>query len=305
MITIYKKNGNEVLQELPSFEEGSWIYVENPTDAEMDSLVEKFFLEKGLLSDAVDPYEVPRVEVEGGITYIFLRFARGEEDKIATVPFLVAMNSDFIVTVSRDRAPFITKFLEGKIEFSTTQRLRFFLRFLTEITATYHHAFTQINRKVRGISVNIDRISNQDIIQFVTFENILNDFNSSLSPMSMGLKAIIHDKIFTLTHSERDFLQDIILSDDQLIQTCAANIKMIANIRGAYSTIMTNNLNHVMKFLTVVAVVLTPAVIISSLYGMNVALPFDDSPFAFLIIIGVIVVISVFLLGIFIAKRWL
>lgn len=304
MITFYSKNGG-ALKELPSFEKGSWVYVENPTEEEMERLVKEFSLEKGLILDAVDPYEVPRIEIENSIAYVFMRVAWGEEDKITTAPFMAALNGEFFVTVSRVHLPFIPKFLEGKIEFSTTQKIKFFLRFLSEVSATYNHALTQINRKVRSISVNVERINNTDIIQFITFENILHDFNSSLSPMNDSLKMIIHDKIFPLIHLELDILKDIILSNDQLVKTCTANIRMIANIRGAYSTIMTNNLNQIIRFLTVVTVILTPSVIVTSFYGMNLALPFMHSPNAVWIVITVIFTTSIFLLGIFVAKRWL
>lgn len=306
MITIYQKTSKDKkIKTLEEFRPSSWICVENPTEEEMRDLVVRYSLEEGLLRDATDPHEVPRLEIEGGTIYIFARVPYGVDDHVSTVPFLIIIGSDVVFTFSQYPLPFFEKFLQEKIKFSTARHARLALQFLLEINAAYHQFLHNISRSIRSISVSIDRIENKNIIQFVTFEHILNDFISALVPMNEGLSALLHGKSPALHEEDTDLVKDFLLSNNQIIKLCSSHSKMIVNIRGAYSSIMTNNLNRIIKVLTVLTIVLTVPMIIASFYGMNVRLPLAGSDHAFWIIAGITGAVSLFLLGIFASKRWL
>lgn len=306
MITMYQKTSKDKkIKTLEEFKPSSWISVENPTEEEMRDLAARYSLEEGLLRDATDPHEVPRLEIEGGNVYIFVRVPYGIDDHVSTVPFLIIIGSDVMFTFSQYPLPFFEKFTQEKIKFSTAQHVRLALQFLLEINAAYHQFLHNISRSIRSISVSIDRIENQNIIQFVTFEHILNDFISALVPMNEGLSALVHGKSLSLHEEDTDLVKDFLLSNNQLIKLCSSHSKMIMNIRSAYSTIMTNNLNRIIKVLTVLTIVLTVPMIIASFYGMNVRLPLAESQHAFWIIVGLAAIVSGFLLGIFFSKRWM
>lgn len=305
MIKVYYKTVKDYKVNLLSeFRIGSWIYVENPTNKDFKYLSEKFFLDLGLLKDAIDPYEVPRLEIDKNIVYIFTRIPRLQE-RVTTEPFLIIIGEDFVITVCQKSFPLLEKFINNRINFTTTQKTKFLLQIFSEITATYNNYLTTISRNVRSISVQLEKIDNKDIIQFVNFESVLNDFLAALVPTNAILNNLLQGKILDLYEEDKDLIEDLLLGNNQLIELCKANLKNIVNIREAYSTIMTNNLNRVIKFLTALTIILTVPMIISSFYGMNVNLPFASSPIAFWGISLTTLIVAIILLLIFFKKRWL
>lgn len=305
MITIFQKTVKDVeLKKLSEFRVGSWVYVENPSPEEVLTLTSQFGLEEGYLKDALDPYEVPRVEMEESGAYFFTRLPFQENDHVITAPMLIVIGTDFLMTVSQRPLPFLEKFLSGRVAVTTTQKMKFFLQIVQEINSLYSKFVTAISKNVRAMSVNVERISNKDIVQFVTFEGALNDFMGALVPSNVMLSNLLSGKTLQLYEEDKDLIEDLSLHAGQLVELCKSSLKTIVNIREAYSTIVTNNLNRVIKFLTALTILLTVPTMIASLYGMNVPLPLMDSPFAFWVILGSILGISGVLLWVFSRNRW-
>jgi magnesium transporter len=306
MVNIYYKSVKDNRLDISDkFRPGSWIYVENPTDDEIKSLRKKLNLKSGLVKDALDPNEVPRMEVDKKIIYIFTRAPYSDGGKIFTVPVLLMVGDDFVVTVARKSLPFLQKFTNGRVNFYTTQKTKLFLQLFAEINSSFNEQLTNINRRVRAMTSNLEKITNEDIIQFVNLEGYLNDFIAALNPTNSILNNILSGKFLKLYEEDKDLTEDLLLANGQFIESSNAILKNIVNTREAYSTIITNNLNRVIKILTALTIILTIPTVISSIYGMNVALPFADSPFAFFLVVGTAFVISAVLLFIFIKNNWL
>ncbi len=306
MITFYHRTVKEPeLRELGGFQVGAWIDVEKPTDVELDRLSQEFNLERSLLGDAIDPYEVPRVEVEGKITYVFTRVPKNDGEETSTTPLLVALGPDFVLTITREHIPFLKAFRTGGKSFYTTQKIKLFLQLFFQIMHTYNSFLVGINKRVRAVSVNVERVQNREIMQFVRFESTVNDFLAALVPTNALLQNLLSGKYFRLYEEDEDLVEDLQLANVQLIELGKTTLTTIVNIRDAYSTIMTNNLNRVIKLLTALTIVFTIPTMIASFYGMNVPLPFSDSPSAFWLIIGFVALISVAILGLFARNRWL
>lgn len=306
MITIYYKTIKEQrLQTLDRFKTGSWIAVESPTEDELDMLANDLSLDRALLGDAVDPYEVPRVEREGGVTYVFTRVPFQEEMQTTTTPLLIAVGKNFILSVSRLPLPFLKKFQEGRVDFNTTQKTKLFLQIFSEINTTYSSFINNIARRVRGVTVRLEGISNREIRQFVIFESSLNDFLAALVPTNTSLGNLLSGKFLQLFEQDHELVEDLTLSNRQLIELCQSNMRSISNIREGYSTIMTNNLNRVIKLLTALTIVLTIPTIVTSFYGMNVRLPLGGADDAYLIVLGIIILASAGILALFLKNRWL
>lgn len=306
MITIFQKSVRDnKVKKVNSFKVGTWVHVENPNDSEIKKLVEEHKLEHGHIKDALDPFEVPRLELEGKVAYIFTRLAQEEEGVATTTPFLVVIKDNALITISSRPLPFIKRFVESKIKFTTTQKTKLFLQIFSQINAAYNSQLTLINRQVRSTSVNLEDIDNKTIIKFVRYENILNDFLSALVPTNSILKNLLQGKTFQLYEDDKDLIEDLMLANEQLTELCRSNLKNIVNIRESYSTIMTNNLNRVIKMLTSITIVLTIPMIITGLYGMNVALPFSDNAWAFWIIILFTGITTATLLAFLNKNRWL
>lgn len=305
MITIYHKSLKEqALQTIPDVRLGSWVSVEKPTEEEVIKLSETLHLELGHLKDALDPFEVPRLEIENDTLYIFSRFPLFREGQVVTAPLLIVMGTDNFVTITNDPIPSFDRFIE-KTDINTTQKTKLFLQIFSHIILLYSNFVTSMSKQVRSTSINIERITNRDIVQLVHFEAVLNDFLGSLVPTAAILKNLLSGRHLKLFEQDKDLIEDLRLSSEQLMELSRSNLTNIVNIREAYSTIVTNNLNRVIKILTGLTIVLTVPMIITSAFGMNVRLPFAASPLAFWGILGATGIISTFILGTLIKNRWL
>lgn len=306
MIKIYHKAVREQgLSELQAFKVGSWVYVQDPTPEELNELETTYKLDRGLLGDALDPNEVPRLEHAEGVTYVFTRVPMREAKTIVTVPLLIGVGENFLITVCKKELPFLNRFLEGKVSFFTTQKSRLFTQLISEINLGYQAFLKEISREVRSVTVRFERIENRDIIRFVMFEGVLNDFIAALIPTNRILESILTGRYFKLYEQDQELTEDVFLANGQVMEACKSNLKTIMNFREAYSTIMTNNLNRVIKLLTSLTVVLAIPTMIASFFGMNVPLPFAESPYAFWGILGLTLPVAILALAIFMSKRWL
>jgi magnesium transporter len=306
MIAIYHKSIKDGgLRTLESFQSGSWIYAENPTVEELDKLAADFSLERDLLEDAKDLQEVPRQEIENDVIYIFTRIPYEDHLTSATIPILFVLGRDFVITITQQRPSFVEKFILGQVNFNTNQKTRLFIQLFHQINVEYNRSINSINRQVRGMHIQFQNITNEDIVRFVTFENALNDFLAALVPTSNILKDLLSGKHLKLHEKDGELVEDLFLANGQLIEICRSTLKNIFNIRNAYSTIMTNDLNRVIKLLTALTIILSVPTIIASIYGMNVVLPLAENNQAFWLIGGG-TIISVFVLFLLFKKnRWL
>ncbi len=305
MIKNYIKTLKEPqLKELDHFESGAWVFVENPSEKELRQLSEQFKLDIGLLKDAVDFYEVPRIEIEDNATFIYTQFPYEAGDTIVTIPALFVIGTDFFITVADKPFPHVQRFTEERIDFYTTHRTKLFLQLFSQINGSYNIFLHRIIRQIKSSRIKLEKITNKDVIKLVTHEEILNNFLSVLLPTSNVLKSILTGKFLRLFEEDKDLVEDLFLDIGQLMELCKSNLKNIGNIRDGYSTIMTNNLNSVIKLLTSLTVVLMVPNIISSMYGMNVSLPLSESPLAFFWISMMILLVSALVLILFISRRY-
>lgn len=296
---LYKNRKNIKLQLLSEYKMGAWISVENPTEQELLTLADRLHLELDILLDALDPFEVPRIEKEGGVTYIFARFAHKNDDKIVTSPVLIVVSDTFLITISLKALPFLDKFLQEKVEFYTTQKTKLLILLFIEMQKDYQRLVNAINKNIRNISLDLDQIDNKEILKIVKFETLFNDFLFGLEPMGIALKKFASGKFLKLYAEDEDLVEELLVDNEQLILLCKTNQKGILNLRESHYSVLSNNLNKTMKLLTSVTVILTIPTMVSSFFGMNVGLPFQENPLAFLLILAITLILSFGLLAFF------
>lgn len=304
MITIYYRNlRDKSLQIIDTFRVGVWIHIEEPTTEDLKKIKEQYDLDESLLIDATDPYEVPRMEVEEGINYIFTRYPSTKEKQITTSPILFIYGKDCFITIAKDKFPILEGFL--KSTFFTTQKTKLFLQLFAIINTSYSSHLHTISRQIQSSAYELEKISNKDIAQFVRYERVLSDFHLALIRTNTVLNNLLSHNYIRLYEEDRDLMEDLLLNNDQLIQLSKENLKSIVNIRDAYSTIITNNTNRVIRFFTSVTVILTIPTIIASIYGMNINLPFSSNPYAFMGVMIFIGLVSLGLVIMFLHNDWL
>ena len=301
---FFKSLRSEQVQELDKPKPGCWVYVEDPSEKEVDELAAKFNLTVGHLQDALDEDEMPRLEKEGEQSYIFVRFAGKDVDgELMTVPVLFIFGGNVVITVSRVRLPSLDGFMNGKISFATTQRAKLILLILQQIVEQYDVYISKTSKQIKLIRSRLrgHEINNQDFVDFVMIEDELNEFLSSLMPTNATLRRLLLGRYVPLFAEDQDIVEDLLLNNEQSIEACNSNMQSITHIREAYTSISSNNLNRTIKVLTILTVLIMLPSLFYGMYGMNVDLPFQGHAWTFLAIITFTILLNI--LVIFIARR--
>ena len=285
MIKYYYKSvtGTE-LTEIDEPRKGTWVYVEAPTDDEVVQLAKKFNLELGNLEDARDDDEMPRLERQDGQTYIYVRFAyRNSQGELSTMPLLIVFGGEYVVTVCRIRLPTLDHLMRGRTPFATTQRSKLVLLILSHISDQYDGFINRISRQIKSIRSRLRStgITNKDLLDFVTIEDDLNEFQASLQPTNAALRRLLVGKQLPLFDDDHDIVEDLLLNNEQSIEAIRSNLISVSNIREAYSAISSNNLNRTITLLTLATILVALPNVFFGMYGMNVPLPFQEASWAF------------------------
>lgn len=291
---FYKSLRSGALNEATEFKRGTWIYVEEPSESELAVLADRHKLEPGHLEDALDEDEQPRLEREGGQSYIFVRFAyKKPSGDVDTAPLLIIFGGEYVITVSKIHLPVLDWLQRGRVNFATTQRAKLVLLILSHISDQYDVFISQTSRKVKAIRSRLRStgITNQDFIDFATIEDELNEFLSALQPNNATLRRLLAGRHIPLFEEDQDLVEDLLLNNDQSVEGSKANLKSIDNIRGAYSAITANRLNQTLTILTIATLVISLPSFAMGIYSMNIRLPAQHTEWIFWAIMGFNVVL--------------
>jgi magnesium transporter len=309
MITNYHSSARS--RELSTIDEpktGAWVHAVQPTEKELDFLAESFHLDRDILTDATDIYEVPRVEVSDHSTYVFARYCHPEGQEIATEPILIVYTSGNIITIMRHNGTVLDQIINGRVPILTTQKTKTFLLMLEQINRSYRLQLNLVSKQVLQFRARLRRaeISSVELVKFIEMEEDLNEFLSALQPQSLVVTALESGKYMKLYEDDKDLVEDILLSTNELVELAKSRVRTVVNIRQAYDAIATTNLNRTFKRLTSIAIFLSVATVISGLWGMNVGgLPFHDSRYGFWIVSFIIAIVVFGAIRFFNARKWL
>ena len=306
MIEIYRKTLKSAhIQRLRDIKVGTWINVVNPNEKEIRKLIAKTRISRQFIEDAFDIYEVPRIEEKDGIFYILTRTPYKDVSGLITVPLLIILTPENIITLSAQPIDFFQDFISEKVQFYTTQKAKLLIQIFLKISHAYEKYVKFIARNIQSKKIILKKLENKDIVNLVEWEEVLNNFITSLVPNISVFERILRGKFIPLYKEDEELIEDLVVASRQSLELCKTSIKSIVNTREAYSTILTNNLNKIIKFLTSITIILTIPTIIASIYGMNIALPFAKNPLAFGYISLWMLILMLLLFWFFYKKRWL
>ena len=290
MIKYYYQDTTDLqLSQVDTYKKGVWIYAESPSDIEIQNLVAEFDLEPGHLEDARDEDEMPRLEREGDKTYLYIRFAyKNNRGEIETAPLLILLAADFVLSMSPVPLPALDALLRRRGQLVTRQRAKLILLILSHVSDQYDMFINRTSRQIKAIRARLRStgITNQDLIAFVTIEDELNEFLTSLQPTNAALRRLLVGRQLRL-EEDQDIVEDLLLNNEQSIEGIRSNLRSISNIRESYSAISTNNLNRTITLLTLATILVALPNVFFGMYGMNVPLPFQKRDWAFAAIIGI------------------
>ncbi|QHN43266.1 hypothetical protein GII36_05465 [Candidatus Mycosynbacter amalyticus] len=282
---------------------GSWIRSERPNDDEKQDLV-TLGIDADILADALDPHEVPRVELEDGWTYFITRLPDTDDEfNDFTTPIMFALSNKYLVTVSRDSLgrlwqPFIDRTLAP-----TTQQPKLLMHMLDAIARQYQTRIATINRQMRATTSSVHTLKARDIATMTEYERKLNDYLDALQPTNTALEKLLSGKILPLYEDDRDLVEDLSIDFEQLIARCKSLLRTITNLRDSYRAVMDTRLNETIRLLTVITLTCTIPTMFAGLFGMNVDLPGEHAPYMFWIVIGLSALVALPLGVYFLRKR--
>lgn len=273
---------------------GVWTHAVAPDEAELAQLQEWYNLDPDILEDASDFFEVPRFEKEGSVSYFFTRYPFDEKDEdIDTAPLMVAIGESFVLTVAQREVPFLQQFISGSRVAHTTQKTKFFLELMDSLTRAYNIELTRMRKAVYRDRTRVRAIAGRDIQRLVSYEHELNDAIAALVPTNNWIKLLSKGNHIQMYNEDVELMEDLVIDNNQLIESAMSILKTIQNIRSASEAMLTQKLNNTIQMLTALTIILTIPTIISSLYGMNVTVPLGAHPYAFwLVLVFILIVMS-------------
>lgn len=283
---------------------GTWVRSERPTDDEKTTLM-GIGIDEDILHDALDPHEVPRVELEDGWTYFITRLPDTDDDfNDFTTPILFAISSQHLVTVSRNPLGRLWQPFIDTTAVPTAQSTRLFMLMMEAITQQYQRRVSTINRQMRAATSDVRNLGARDIATLAEYERKLNDYLDALIPTNTATEKLLGGRILKLNEDDRDLVEDLSIDFEQIITRCKSLLRTITNLRDSYRAVMDTRLNETIRLLTVITLALTIPTMVAGLFGMNVILPpGSESPFTFWAIVAVSLLFAGSLSLYFLRKR--
>ncbi|MDD1691277.1 MAG: magnesium transporter CorA family protein [Methanoregula sp.] len=312
MIQIYrsKKDCEPVVTEIVGVpEEGAWVRMTSPTEAELAKTAESCCIPPEFLRAALDEEERPRIDAEDGVVLVVLDVPMVSDMEgirtLTTLPLGIVITDKLVVTVCNREVPILDDFLTGKVRhFHTVKRTLFLFQIFHRNASSYLHHLRQIERSISRIEVELHRsMKNEELFQMMELEKSLIYFSTSLKSNEAVLERILRTKPLKMYEDDAEFLEDVIIENKQAMEMSQIYLHILNGMTQAFATIISNNLNIVMKFLASATIIIAIPTMIASFYGMNVAdLPLKDTPLAFEIIFAISCIVSV-LLGLFMWRK--
>ncbi len=296
MLKIYKTDleTNETI-EIESIEKGCWVILKDPSESEIMRVSSEGGFSIDFLKDPLDKEESSRIDIEDSETLIILdipiiNYVEKFNEKSVeynTIPLGIILKNDIIVTVCLSDNKIIDDFISKKVKgFFTYKKSRFILQILLRIANYYLKYLKQIDKTSQIIESNLHRsMRNKELIQMLALEKSLVYFSTSLKANEAVLEKLLKFKFIKQYPEDEELLEDVIIENKQAIEMADIYRDILSNTMDAFASIISNNLNMVMKILTSITIVLSIPTIIAAFFGMNVNIPLGESRYGFLIII--------------------
>ena len=307
VVRIYKTIDGAIHQ-IQEPEEGCWIALTNPTATEIFEFSEKFDIEVDDLRSPLDEEERSRIEVEDNYTLILVDVPmieeRNDKDWYGTIPLGIIVTDKMIFTVCLEDTQVLTRFMEGRVRnFFTYMKTRFILQILYRNASMYLRYLRIIDKKSEQVEEKLHfSPRNQELIELLELEKSLVYFTTSLRSNEAVLEKLIKVESIKKYPEDTELLEDVIIENTQAIEMANIYSGILRSMMDAFASVISNNLNDVMKILSVITIVMSIPTIIFSAYGMNLApsgMPFSSTTLGFAIVIlisiGASIVAAMFL----------
>lgn len=289
----YNDGTKKVLNELAEIEKGTWINVIAPSSEEILELTQKLSIPDDYIKAALDEEESVRIDSEEGTLLLVIDtpYESFDSDEKyhgthSTLPLGIIVNEDYIVTVCLCDNPILQDFIYCRVrEFTTNKKTKFLFQILYKTSALYLRYLRQIDKITNQVERELHRSSrNSELIALVGIQKSLVYFSTSLKGNEIVLEKLLRQKPIKTYPEDEDLLEDVIIENRQAMEMANLYSNILEATIDAFASVISNNLNIVMKWLAAITIVFSVPTIISGLWGMNVPVPFQEDPNGFLFV---------------------
>lgn len=300
------------IRQVNEIQEGCWVALSDPTASELLSISSDYGIDMDHLRAPLDEEERSRIEVEDNYTLILVDIPvieeRNDKEWYVTIPLGIIITEKVIFTICLEETSILTAFMDGRVRnFYTYKKTRFILQILYKNATMFLHYLRIIDKKSEVIEKNLhESQKNYELIELLELEKSLVYFTTSLRSNEVVLERLLKSENIKKYPEDTDLLEDVIIENKQAIEMANIYSGILNGMVDAFASIISNNLNIVMKFLATVTIVMSIPTMIFSAYGMNVngmGMPFANSPYGFLIVIAISLVCSIAVAIIFSKKN--
>ena len=297
MMKIYRTLDEQgFFREQTKLEKGCWINLINPTAQEINTLCNSIGVREEFIRYPLDQEEKARIDVEDDQTLIVIDLPTvekndGEIEGFTTIPIgMIVVRDDYFITVCTAESPILKEFIDCRVKgFFTFKKTRFILQIMYKTAVYYLNYLKFINRETDKAENRLQKsMRNQELIRLLELEKSLVYFTTSLKSNEIVMEKLMRSKFIKMYEEDEDILEDAIIENRQAIEMGTIYRDILSGTMDAYASVISNNLNIVMKFLASVTIVISIPTIVSSIWGMNVAgLPFANDAFGFIKVMGI------------------
>lgn len=301
MINIYNTNlQTQQLEEINKIQKGCWINLVSPSDNEIIQVCRELKISADYIKDSLDYEEKARIDTEeddGTVLFVIdvpTIEKENESYSYSTMPLGIIVRDDYIITVSLRKSIVIEKFIKSKVKsFVTYMKSRFLFQIMLENASSYLTYLKRINKETEIAESTLKHsMKNRELLKMLSLEKSLVYFTTSIKSNEVVMEKTLRGKFIKLYEDDEDILEDAIIENKQAIEMGKIYSDILNGTMDAYASIISNNLNGVMKFLTSITIVLAIPTMVSSFWGMNVELPFQNNINGFPIMIAISILLT-------------
>jgi len=299
------------LKRLEEFEPGSWIDLVAPTEEELERVSQELVIPLDLLIGPLDEEEKSRIDVEDGLTHVIVDIPilvrEDDQQGYETIPLGILIHPDYILTTCLRPNPILGEFEHGMVRgFATFWKTRLLLQILQRVAAFYLRYLGRIDRETDRVERELRAsMKNAEIFDLLSLQKSLVYFTTSLRSNEGVLQKLSRTRTVKMYEEDQDLLEDVLVETKQASEMAKIYTDILTGMMDAFTSVISNNLNRVMKLLTSLTIILGIPTVVFSFWGQNVNLPFGvGSTYGAPITLAVAFGISAILAFVFWRKRF-
>lgn len=300
------------LRELDAITPGAWVNLCAPTEAEIATVCTQLDIDTDLVRAALDEEERSRIDSEDGHTLILVdtptvEMQPGRGFVYTTLPFGIILTESNIVTVCLKESALVRAFSDSPVKnFSTKKKNRMTLQLLYRNATLFLFYLREVDKASNRVENELHiSMKNKELIQMLGLEKSLVYFSTSLKSNELVLEKLMRADFVKDYPDDAELLEDVIIENKQAMEMAGIYRDILSGTMDAFASVISNNLNIVMKVLASVTIILTIPSIVFALWGTNVPLPFEASPYGFWILIVIAAACTALSVLLMFRKKWL